>query len=593
MALHLTSFRVTNFRNVHDSGWVDVERLTAIIGPNESGKSNLCEALFRLKPYDGETRFDINFDWPIDRWETKETKAVAINARFRLNDEERNEYIEAARPQPDANGKRAPRPKLTGDVIEVGRKYNGEFTVDYKLEGSFDDDAAWKWIHKHLPHFVYVDDYGATGTQVELDQLATRIKEKGWSALSAEDQTIKVILDLAKISIDDFLKKGHSSDGRTLRTFDKKNASAYLSRKFYDLWKQKKVDFDIEIDATTLNILVKDQGLHMPVPLKRRSTGFRWYVAFAWRFTHATQGEFKGTVILLEEPGIHLHPAAQADLLRLFEDLSEHNQLIYTTHLPSLVDPGFPERIRIVELQDHHTKVTKGLVTSSRSPMMVIEASLGLSPEMSGLLGNRRTLIVEGQDDSTVLRKLSALFEQAGKPCIPENVFMWPAQGAAKAPMYAGFILGHGWKGAALFDGDDEGRKAKEKIRGLYQFEEDQFFVAHLSDAFDEKDTPRTIEDILGRDLYLDAVGEAYRIRISSDDLEDDSTQSLVKLIDNELKRNRGLSGLDKSRVMSVIFKKFASWKSMSDLPDQTQENAGKLLSYLAVRLSKLESARK
>jgi AAA15 family ATPase/GTPase len=80
--LRLTAFQVTNFRNIHDGGWVDVDDLTAIIGPNESGKSNLCEALFRLRPYDDKTTFDINFDWPIDLWEKKDPKAVAIGARF-------------------------------------------------------------------------------------------------------------------------------------------------------------------------------------------------------------------------------------------------------------------------------------------------------------------------------------------------------------------------------------------------------------------------------------------------------------------------------------------------------------------------------
>jgi predicted ATP-dependent endonuclease of OLD family len=587
MALKLKSFRVQNFRNVHDSGWIDVENLTAIIGPNESGKSNLCEALFRLNPYDKETTFDINFDWPVDRWENKSSKTQAINALFTLSDEQSAAYVEAAR-KTDAQGKKSAKPKAAGEIV-VGRRYDGEFTVTYHLSGVFDEKAAWKWILSNLPRFVYVDDYGATGTQVELDQLAKRLSEKGWNSLSAEDQTIKIILDLAKISIDDFIKKGQSAEGRTLRTFDKKNASAYLSRKFSDLWKQKKVDFDIEIDNTTLNILVKDEGLHMPVPLKRRSTGFRWYVAFAWRFTHATQGDFKSTVILLEEPGIHLHPAAQADLLRLFEELAHDNQLIYTTHLPSLVDPGFPERIRIVELKDHHTKVTKGLVTSARSPMMVIEASLGLSPEMSGLLGNRRTLIVEGQDDSTILRKLSGILEAAGEPCIPENVFLWPAQGATKAPMYAGFILGHEWKGGALFDGDEEGRKAKDKIRALYKFEENCFFVAHISDAFADKDTPRTIEDILGEELYLDAVGESYRIRIDPNDIKGDAARSMVKRIDDELRKNRGLSGLDKARVMSAIFKKFSAWKSLSDLPKQTKENASRVFAFLEPRLKKLD----
>lgn len=33
----LKSFRVTDFRSVQDSDWIDAEQITALIGTNESG----------------------------------------------------------------------------------------------------------------------------------------------------------------------------------------------------------------------------------------------------------------------------------------------------------------------------------------------------------------------------------------------------------------------------------------------------------------------------------------------------------------------------------------------------------------------------
>ena len=43
-------------------------------------------------------------------------------------------------------------------------------------------------------------------------------------------------------------------------------------------------------------------------------------------------------VLLLEEPGTHLHPRAQEKLKRLISDeVSKHRQVIYTTHLPGMV----------------------------------------------------------------------------------------------------------------------------------------------------------------------------------------------------------------------------------------------------------------
>lgn len=53
--MKLKKFRATNFRSVDDSGWIKVEDITALIGTNESGKTNLLVPLWKLNPVrDGE-----------------------------------------------------------------------------------------------------------------------------------------------------------------------------------------------------------------------------------------------------------------------------------------------------------------------------------------------------------------------------------------------------------------------------------------------------------------------------------------------------------------------------------------------------------
>lgn len=51
--MELKSFRVRNFRSINDSGEIDVSRITALLGRNESGKSNVLRALHSLNPADG------------------------------------------------------------------------------------------------------------------------------------------------------------------------------------------------------------------------------------------------------------------------------------------------------------------------------------------------------------------------------------------------------------------------------------------------------------------------------------------------------------------------------------------------------------
>jgi hypothetical protein len=48
--MELKRFQVTNFRSVADSGWIEVDRVAALIGVNESGKTNLLLPLWKLRP---------------------------------------------------------------------------------------------------------------------------------------------------------------------------------------------------------------------------------------------------------------------------------------------------------------------------------------------------------------------------------------------------------------------------------------------------------------------------------------------------------------------------------------------------------------
>ncbi|MBM5066168.1 AAA family ATPase [Vibrio parahaemolyticus] len=51
--MKLTKFRVQNFRSINDSGFITTDELTAILGRNESGKSNILLALQHLNPPGG------------------------------------------------------------------------------------------------------------------------------------------------------------------------------------------------------------------------------------------------------------------------------------------------------------------------------------------------------------------------------------------------------------------------------------------------------------------------------------------------------------------------------------------------------------
>lgn len=65
--MRLQSFRVKNFRSINDTGLVTIEQLTAILGRNESGKSNLLLALQMLNPPEGAEEVQAIKSYPRDR----------------------------------------------------------------------------------------------------------------------------------------------------------------------------------------------------------------------------------------------------------------------------------------------------------------------------------------------------------------------------------------------------------------------------------------------------------------------------------------------------------------------------------------------
>jgi AAA15 family ATPase/GTPase len=65
--LTATRFRVTNFRNIDDSGWIPLERVTAFVGRNKSGKTTLLKALHKFNPAT-PAPFSPQHEFPRDRY---------------------------------------------------------------------------------------------------------------------------------------------------------------------------------------------------------------------------------------------------------------------------------------------------------------------------------------------------------------------------------------------------------------------------------------------------------------------------------------------------------------------------------------------
>jgi predicted ATP-dependent endonuclease of OLD family len=139
----LVSFNVKNFRSINDSGLIDVSQITAILGRNESGKSNLLRALYSLNPAEGFQALNKVKDFPRHRRLDECTDDTEVlSSRWALDAEERAELFEIL-----------PRAKDVQHVV-VSRRYHGKHR-HVEIEGlaamAFDEADVKAKVRKVVP----------------------------------------------------------------------------------------------------------------------------------------------------------------------------------------------------------------------------------------------------------------------------------------------------------------------------------------------------------------------------------------------------------------------------------------------------------
>lgn len=90
----LKTFRIRNFRSVNDSGEIDASRITALLGRNESGKSNILRGLHSLNPAEGFEALNPIKDFPRHRKLTdcKDWTPI-VDSTWELSESEQAELV--------------------------------------------------------------------------------------------------------------------------------------------------------------------------------------------------------------------------------------------------------------------------------------------------------------------------------------------------------------------------------------------------------------------------------------------------------------------------------------------------------------------
>lgn len=404
------------------------------------------------------------------------------------------------------------------------------------------------YIHKHMPTFVYMDDYRTFVGSAQLDEVQ---KHKSEKKLKPEEETIIMIMDMAGLNLDDEVAKGNEDD-REQRMLDMNDASNTLTELISNRWSQRKYQVVFQADGQHFMTFVKDQSDRGLVPLEERSKGFQWFFSFDMHFMYETEGNFSNAIILLDEPGLHLHASAQRDLLERMKAYAKENQLVYTTHLPFMIDFKRLDNIYVAEeIHNEGTKIHTNWATADKDARFTLQAALGLSWSQSLFVG-QYNLVVEGVDDFWFLTIFSTLFEEAGQAGLDSDLVVTPAGGASKVA-YVGTIL-HGQElhVAVLLDSDPAGEQAFEQL--VHQWILDEKLVVMVGDAIGSK--PCALEDLFGETYYVAKVEEAYSKELAGKTLtlepKTAGKKSLVHRVEDAFDRAK-LGTFNKGRIAKRI----------------------------------------
>lgn len=631
--MRLTGFRVTNFRSVIDSGWVEASTVNALIGVNESGKSNLLLPLWKLNPA-REGEIQPTSDYPKTRYAAikSDPGSVAfIEAEFLLDATTLDELIGlTARPGPELERCRVSRTfsgehllrfpdcvvtrtmepvamrQLLADArreLESMNARKTEATLKDAVLQALDDgfamlpadapitfalmseivvrlqvplagvmgpgssfqqryaellqeiegmqarldstppeevDGVLDLVTESIPKFVYYSNYGNLDSEIYLPHVVSNLKgRKLGSREEARARTLRTLFSFVRLEPEEILELGQEVRGqgsvalddpeitrvatrKRERTILLHSAGSELTRKFRDWWKQGDYTFDFQADGDHFRIWVSDDRRPAKVELEDRSTGLQWFLCFYLVFLVESEGAHNGAILLLDEPGLSLHPLAQRDLFKFFENLSTTNQIFYTTHSPFLVDADMLDQVRKVYVaEDGSTKASSDLRRGSADPRgsgasYAIHSALNMSVAESILLGCR-PVIVEGPSDQHYLTAIKLLLIGQNRIAPRRDIVFPPSHGAANAKAISSILAGRDEElPFVLLDGDAAGRKAARELQnGNYQSARERVLSTDSYCGLEGSE----VEDLFPAKFVADAVDRMVRGR--TDDFRD------------------------------------------------------------------------
>jgi ABC-type ATPase involved in cell division len=361
---------------------------------------------------------------------------------------------------------------MDGSSEEEAEKKVRDIIQSYKSQ--YNSGILGRKYFEHSPVFELFEDFGSLlPNRIDMEDIITGNEQvEGYKAA-------RNFLSIAQLDYSFF----QQPSSRILKQ-KIENLNQTLTRNFQDFWQQSigrnnKIHIQFELDHYSasygdkagkpyLEFWIKDEGERL-YP-KQRSRGVRWFLSFYMELKAAANINRK-MVLLVDEPGVSLHARAQEDVLKVFEDIKDKIQIIYTTHSPHLVEINKLHRVLAIQRDDldslrSNTRILDPLRLSAASPdtLSPLQSILGNPVSGEGFSSKKYNLIVNDIGSFYIINAIIYLMGFKGK------ISVIPSTNISSIPLLCNILMGWGLEfSVLLFENEPENRISETLKETLFK----------------------------------------------------------------------------------------------------------------------------
>lgn len=570
--MQLVKARVQNFKCVEDSGEFAIDRVTCLIGKNESGKTALLEALYKLGPVETDkASFDeeefprrhlstyrqrqqrepanvLTTTWELEPDDVVKIEGIVGPAALKSTQVvvtkgydnvvhwalALDEAVVVANLLQGADldaPERSPLSKaesvkgLLSDLKSVETPSDKQTVLLQQLTITFPHGDAEAIVRNaltaRLPRFVYFSVYHQLPGRVALNDLK---QKKAEAKLRFEDKLFLALLNMTSTGLDDIegikeleklvmeLESVEAALTDEIKTFWSQNTHLEVRFRYDQAKPSDPTPFN---QGFVFNTRIFNTRHRTTVSFEERSHGFIWFFSFLVWFSQVRKEYGDNLVLLLDEPGLPLHGRAQKDLIRYInERLRPAHQVIYSGHSPFLIDVENIFSLRTVEdvvttgsgegesiEEVLGTKVGRRILSRDKDTLFPLQGVLGFDMAQTLFVGPY-VVVVEGPTERAFFEWFSRQLAKRKREALDLRWAVCPAEGAGKISSFVTLFAGRDLKIAVFADYHDGQKAMIDRLEQSGLLTSGHVLRTSRYTKQDESD----IEDLLGRDLYVELV---------------------------------------------------------------------------------------